>query len=85
MSAASRRRRTRWRSKLGLVSLRVDVHENDLAECLVRSLRLSPAQTLDKSLVEREVTRIVLDFCARLGVSTRDWTLPDPDPYSHDP
>jgi hypothetical protein len=85
MSAASRRRRTRWRSKLGLISLRVDVHEHDLAECLVRALRLTSEETLDRALVEREVARIVLDFCARLGVSTRDWTLPDPDPYSHDP
>jgi hypothetical protein len=45
--------------------MRFEVDEMRLAGALIASKRLSPEETLRRSLVERELGRLVEDFCDR--------------------
>jgi hypothetical protein len=63
--AAVRARRTRRRHKVGVTVYRVPVHEHRLAAALIASRRLSDAQALDRSQVERELAGLVEDWITR--------------------
>jgi hypothetical protein len=84
MSAATRQTRHRRREELGLINLRVDVHEHRFAWALVRARRLTPDEALQRPLLVRELERIAEDFCDRMGL-TRDCQNAAGDPYSDDP
>jgi hypothetical protein len=63
--AAERQRRTRARQRAGLVSVRLDIHEDDFAEALIRAGRLSEDESAQLPLVVRELNELVSDFVAR--------------------
>jgi hypothetical protein len=65
MTAAARQRRTRQRHRQGLTSMRIDVHEDNFARALINSGRLTPEETARKSLIERELGRLIDDFNER--------------------
>jgi hypothetical protein len=63
--AAVRQRRKRWRRRHGFVPRTIDVDEHALAEALILSGRLTEAEALRPSLIERELSALVADFIAR--------------------
>ena len=62
---ALRQRRSRARHRQGLIVLKVEAHEDRLVEALLRIRRLSDEESRRRPLVEREVGRLVDDWCRR--------------------
>jgi hypothetical protein len=60
-----RKRRCRHRQANGLVVLRVEAHEDRLAEALLHSGRLTDEQALHRDAIEQAASLIVSDFIAR--------------------
>jgi hypothetical protein len=65
MSAAARQKKARKRRKNGLVCFRVEAVENDLAEALIRSGRLSEDEAARQRRVERELGAVLCEWAAR--------------------
>src|SRR5262245_41207008 len=63
--AAVRARRSRARRRQGTACLRVETDEFRLAEALLRAGRLNESEALQRPLIERELTRLVGDWCLR--------------------
>jgi hypothetical protein len=63
-TAALRQRKQRRRHREGLIHLRVDITEN-FAEALIEAGRLTAEETSRRTLLERELERLVEDFVER--------------------
>jgi hypothetical protein len=63
----ARRRRYNRRQANGLVVLRIECCEHDLAEALMSSGRLSPEQALQRGELEHAVAELIGDFVIRWG------------------
>jgi hypothetical protein len=65
VSSAARQRRARERRARGVICLRVEVSEHDVANALIASGRLSEDEALRRSLAEREVAEVLNEWCER--------------------
>jgi hypothetical protein len=63
--AAARQRRSRARRKAGQTIYRVTVPEHAIAEALIEIGRLSPDEALRRELVERALSRVLVDWAER--------------------
>jgi hypothetical protein len=64
-ATAARARKARARRRQGLTIFHVEAHENRLAEALIEANRLTEGETLRRPLIERELARLVEDWCQR--------------------
>jgi hypothetical protein len=64
-SDAAHQKKARERRKNGLVCFRVEAVENDLAEALIRSGRLSEDEAARQRRVERELGTVLREWAAR--------------------
>ncbi len=64
-AAAARQRRVRQRRKAGLACFEIEVSEHEIAEALILSGRLTEAEALRRTLIERELGVLVEDFIER--------------------
>jgi hypothetical protein len=62
---AARARKARARRRQGLVCFRVEAHEHRLAEALIEANRLTEGHALERAAIERELARLVEDWCQR--------------------
>jgi hypothetical protein len=69
---AKRQRRRTPRRNAGLCVLRIEAHEIDLARALIISERLTQAEALRRSLIDRAAAKILAEFVARWK-ATPEW------------
>jgi hypothetical protein len=63
--AGLRQKRSRARRKRGRILLGVEVDEHQLVEALIRSLRITEAEGLDRRRLAEEIAAILDDFIAQ--------------------
>ena len=63
--AGLRQKRSRARRKRGRILLGVEVAEHQLVEALIRSLRITEAEGLDRRRLAEEIAGLVDDFIAQ--------------------
>ncbi len=82
MTAATRQRRHRQREKEGLISLRLDVHEDKAAIALVKSGRRSEEETADLELVQQALQEVVDEWIECWFEEASRVTVLSPEPGS---
>jgi hypothetical protein len=65
MTNAVRQRRKHERRRAGLICLRIEAHEHDLAQAMLNSGRLTADEALRRPLLERAAGEILEDFVQR--------------------